>query len=159
MFGNFTDVELKKLRGLPKRVCNPGARWSKKPIAHPVHRQCTFRATLTSKDKGIHQFLIYQRENLRDKQNFSCGIVYQIPSGPRLTLARYNGPAHRHGNIRCKPHIHRGSEAAIEAGRWPAATHRSTTLIGARACLDEDFKLSGMPTRHLQLGLFNGDRR
>ena len=160
MFGNFTDVELKEFRGLPKRVCNPGARWSEKPAAHPVHRQCTFRATATSKDKGKHEFLIYQRENLHDKQNFSCGIVYQIASGPRLTLARYNGPAHRHGPIRYSPHIHQATAAAIEAGRKPEhtaeETDRYTDLMGALACLIKDFNLSGIPVRHVQPGLFDG---
>ena len=160
MFGNFTDVELRKLRGLPKRVCNLGARWSEKPTTHPVHRQCTFRATATSKDKGKHQFLIYQRENFRDKQDFSCGIVSQIPSGPRLTPARYYGPAHQHGPIRYRPHIHQATGAAIEAGSKPEhaaeETDRYTDFIGALACLIEDFKLSGIPARHTQPGLLDG---
>ena len=163
MFGNFTDVELQEFRSLPKRVCNPRARWSEKPAVHPVHRRCAFRATATTKDNRIHRFVVYQRENLRDNQNFSCGIVYQLPSGPRLTLARYNGSAHRHGNLQYKPHIHRATEAAIEAARKPEyaaqETDRYITLMGALACLIKDFNLSGVPARHFQPGLFDGHQR
>ena len=163
MFDNFTDVELQEFLGFPKRVCNPRARGSGKPAVHPLHRQCTFRATATTNDNRTHRLLVFQRENLRDKENFSCGIVYLPPSGQRLTLARYNGSANRHGDIQYKPHIHRATEAAIEAGRKPEHTAEETdcytTIIGALACLVKDFSLSGMPTQHFQRRLFDGHQR
>ena len=96
MTRNYSDEELEDLGRLPKRVTNPGARWSAKPSAHPVHKQRIFQATGTTEDDRQFRFLIYQRQSLRDEPSYSCGIVYVPPSGPRLTLARYNGPNHRH---------------------------------------------------------------
>ena len=83
------------------------------------------------------------------------------PGGPRLTLARYNGPSHQHGEIRYKPHIHRATETAILAGRKPEhaaeETTRYETLEGALACLIEDFRLSGIRANPDHPSLFNGN--
>ena len=92
----------------PRKVTNPGAHWSKKPSMYPVHRQRILQATATTEDNRELRFLIYQRQSLQDGLSYSCGIVYLPPGGPRLTLARYNGPSHQHGEIRYKPHIHPG---------------------------------------------------
>lgn len=160
MIRNFTDEELIGLRELPKKVRNPGAHWSEKPTGHPAHRQRTLKATGTSADGREHRFLIYQRENLRDEPSYSCGIVYLPPSGPRLTLARYNGPSHRHGDIRYKTHIHRATATAIAAGARPEQTAEETTrystLEGAFACLIEDFSLSGVRAEPDHPSLFHG---
>lgn len=120
----------------------------------------TFQARGTTTDGREYRFLVYQRENLLDRLSYSCGIVYLPPGGPRLTLARYNGPSHQHGDIRYKPHIHRTTEAAISAGRKPEhaaeGTLRYNTLEGALACLIEDFNLSGLRARRDHPSLFNG---
>ena len=156
----YTDDELRRLRELRKRVTNRRARWSEKPTRNPVHKQRTFQATGTTDDGRQHRFLIYQRESLRDKPSYSCGIVYLPPGGPRLTLARYNGPSHQHGDIRYKPHIHRATEAAMSAGRKPEHTAEETerykTIEGAFACLIQDFSLSGVHAKPDHPSLFNG---
>ena len=59
---------------MPKRVTNPGARWSDKPKARPAHRQRNFQAV-----GGLDvRFLIYQRQNRADRSDFSCGIAYLL---------------------------------------------------------------------------------
>ena len=156
----YTDEELNDLGQLPKRVTNPGARWSEKPAVHPVHRQRTFRAMGTTTDGEQLRFLIYQRQSLHDRLNYSCGITYLAPDGVRLTLARYNGSNHQHGDIRFQPHIHRATEAAITDGRKPedeaVETTRYQTLEGALACLIQDFSLSGIRAEPDHPSLFNG---
>ncbi len=158
----YTDDELRDLARLAKRVTNPGARWSEKPTGQPLHKQRIFRATATTEAGRKLQFLIYQRENLRDELNYSCGIVYAPVGGPRLTLARYNGSNHVHGEIHYRPHIHRATEAALNAGWKPeyeaAETTRYETLEGALACLIDDFSLSGITAEPDQPSLFNGNQ-
>ena len=148
----YTKVELEGFRALPKRVINPGARWSDKPKVRPVHRQRNFQA-VGQQDKVV-RFLIYQRRNLADENDFSCGIIYLLHGDPSLTLARYNGPGHVHGAIAYRPHIHRATEEAITAGWKPEReaeeTDRYETLEGALACLIEDFSLNGITAQHDQ---------
>ena len=152
----YTTEELQALQATPKQVRNPRARWSEKPKARCGHRQRTFKAT--SGEKGEKRFLVYQRVNLRDDQDFSCGIAF-LPLGCSwLTLARYNGPSHVHGAINYRPHIHMVSEKAIAAGRKPESeaeeTKRYSTPEGALACLIEDFNVVGIVSPHDQPNLF-----
>ncbi len=142
----YTDHELAELRSMPKRAVNPGAQWLVKPKERPVHRQRTLEAR--SQPDGPHFFSIYLRQNLKDLNDFSCGLAYLAPGSRPLTLARYNGPSHRHGDINYSTHIHRASHQAIAAGRRPESeaeeTDRYTTLEGALACMIDDFNLSGI---------------
>lgn len=144
----YTDQELADLKSMRKRVANPGARWSEKPRKRPVHRQRNFQASAL--DEG-HRFSVYQRHSLIDDSDFSCGILYLPLGGPSLTLARYNGPSHAHGDIAFRPHIHLSSEWAIAAGRKPeseaAETDRFNTPDGALACLIHDFNLLGITAK------------
>ena len=146
----YTDEEFKELWSIPKRVANPGARWLPKPKSNPGHRQRSYQAAGESDDET--RFSIYQRQNLDDESDFSCGISYLPPGGPSLTLARYNGPSHEHGDIAFRPHIHRATEMAIASGRKPESeaeeTNRFKTLEGAMACLIEDFNLTGIRSQH-----------
>lgn len=148
----YKKAELEGLRAMPKRVTNPGARWSDKPKARPEHRQRNFQAVGGS--DGDIRFSIYQRQNLADESDFSCGVAYHPRGGPSLTLARYNGPSHKHGAIKYRPHIHHATEEAIAAGGKPEQeaeeTDRYGTLEGALACLVEDFSLSGVAAEHDQ---------
>lgn len=109
---------------------------------------------LVGTSDGEDRFLIYQRQNLGDSQDFSCGIAYLPRGGPKLMLARYNGPSHEHGNISYRPHIHKASESAIAAGRradsGATETSRFDSLDGALACLLEDYKVSGLKVQHQQ---------
>ena len=129
-----------------KRVTNPGARWSEKPIGAPVHRQRSFKAI--AEDGNESRFEIYQRQNLLDDDDFSCGIAHVSLDGSRLTLARYNGPGHEHGDILYRPHIHRATAEAIASGKKPEheaeETERFATPEGALACLVDDFNVVGL---------------
>ena len=142
----YTTAELDRLRLAPKRILNPGARWSVKPQARPVHRQRNFRVAGGS-DQTM-KFQIDQRQNLGDEHDFSCGIRYLPHHGEPLTFARYNGPSHEHDDIAYRPHIHRASERAIAAGKKPESeateTDRFQSLEGALACLVEDFNVYGL---------------
>ena len=64
----YTDAELDALKSMPKRVTNPGARWSEKPKSKPGHRQRIFQAY----GQGDQQdrFSIYMRQNLSDESDF-----------------------------------------------------------------------------------------
>jgi len=143
---HYTDEELEELRSLPKRVTNPRARWLDKPKARAGHQQRSFQAV--GEDDDETRFTIYQRQNLTDESDFSCGITYLPRGSSSLTLARYNGPGHEHGDIAYRPHVHRATEWAIAAGRKPESeaesTNRFETLEGALACLIEDFNLRGL---------------
>ena len=127
---------------MPKRVTNPGARWSRKP----GHRQRNFQ--VTGLEDETSRFQIYLRQSEADVNDFSCGIAYLPIGGSRLTLARYNGPSHIHRDIRYRTHIHRATAMAIAAGRKPESeageTDRYTTLDGAFRCLVEDFQIQGI---------------
>ena len=145
----YADDELAELRSMPKRVTNPNARWTEKPTHAPVHRQRNFKVR-TDSETGP-RFEIYARQNLLDEVDFSCGIAYLPLDGSRLTLARYNGSSHVHGDIEYQTHIHGATAAAIAAGRKPEReahqTERYETLDGALACLVDDFNVSGVQTR------------
>ena len=152
----YTDEELAELRKVPKQVANPGARWSDKPKIRPGHRQRGFQASAIEDEET--RFSIYQRQSLVDESDFSCGISHLPPGGPSLTLARYNGPSHEHGDIAYRPHVHRATERAIASGKKPESaadeTNRFETLEGATACLIEDFNLTGIRAQRDRPRLF-----
>ena len=138
----YSDEDLDTLRSMEKRVTNPGARW----VPKLGHRQRNFKVDGVG-DEAVH-FEVYQRQNESDENDFSCGIAYIPPGGRRLTLGRYNGPSHLHGEIAYRPHIHRATASAIAAGKKPESeadeTDRFTSLDGAFGCLVEDFRLQGI---------------
>ena len=142
----YTDDELDSLRAVRKQVVNPGARWSEKPAGAPVHRQRSFKAH--GEDDDESRFEIYQRQNIRDAADFSCGIAHVALDGSRLTVARYNGPGHEHGDILYRAHIHRATARSIASGKKPEReaerTDRFRTLEGALACLIDDFNVVGL---------------
>ena len=146
----YTEEELDTLCAMPKRIDNPGSRWSGKLAGAPAYWQRSFKARGGGDEQSI--FEIYQRQNIQDEIDFSCGIVHVAFDGSRLTLARYNGPGHEHGDILYRPHIHRATEKAIASGRKPEReaeeTDRYQTLEGAPACLLEDFRIAGLRAEH-----------
>lgn len=150
----YTDDYLKTLREMPKSVINPRAQWSEKPKALPSHRQRNFLL----RGEGDMRFAIYQRQNLLDEGDFSCGIQFCPSSTTRLTLARYNGPSHVHEEIHYRAHIHLATAQAIAAGRRPESyaehTDLYTTLEGAMACLLQDFHVAGITAQGDQPRLF-----
>ena len=163
----YTDEELKELRDTRKRVTNPGARWLDKPTHKPGHRQRSFKASsegdetpVVGDGEQVHRFDIYQRQNIQDNQDFSCGIAFLPPGGSRLTLARYNGPSHQHEDIDYRTHIHHATSKAIAAGKRPEReaeeTDRYETLEGALHCLIQDFHLTGITAVPDHPRLFDG---
>lgn len=144
----YTDEVLEKLKAMPKKATNPKARWLNKPKTAPSHRQRNIQAT--GEDEAF--FVIYQRQSLFDQNDFSCGIEYRPASANSLTLARYNGASHIHGDIAYRAHIHQTTEQAILAGGKPesraAETDRYRTLEGAMACLLDDFNVTGIESQH-----------
>ena len=144
----YTDDDLTALQEMRKSVINPRAQWIEKPKIMPSHRQRTFHL----QGQGDVRFAIYQRQNLLVESDFSCGIHHCPSSTTRVTLARYNGASHVHGEIHYRAHIHRATAEAIAAGRRPEShatpTDRYTTLEGATACLLEDFHVAGIAAKH-----------
>lgn len=138
-FDQLTDQNIEDLIKLPKQVRNPAARWYEKP----GHKQRNFSIIAES-----HAFTIYQRQSLFDESDFSCGLKVIRPDGQPLTLLRYNGCSHIHGDIQFACHIHRATEKAILAGKKPEfhaeATALYHTLDGALACLLKDACISGL---------------
>ena len=149
---HFSDGDLNRLRSARKIVTNPGARWSEKPGRH---RQRNFK--VESEDGSV--FRVYLRQNLDDEQDFSCGLALVQRGGKPLSLVRYNGSSHVHGEIRYRCHIHRASAEALAAGRKIDSdadeTDRYKTLDGALACLIEDCGVQGISARPDERDLFD----
>lgn len=139
---NFDELKEDNIQALidqPKRVTNPQAKWRDKP----GHRQQSFKVKSDEYD-----FELYLRQSMADTADFSCGLLVYKPDGQPLTLLRYNGASHPHGDIFFACHIHRTTERAMRAGRKPESeaqeTDRYRTLEGAVYCLLEDAKISGV---------------
>ena len=155
MSHRYTKEELQGLRDLSKKVTNPGVQWSYKPKQFRSFMQRTFKVTGAAQNGIGREFLVYQRKNLLDEDDYSCGIVYLTLEGPKLPLARYNGRSHIHkdilGEIHYKPHIHVATEEAIASGRKPDCMAKETTRYDsmgeALRCLAKDFNLSGLPNK------------
>lgn len=153
----YTDESLTELRLMPKKAINPKARWAEKPVEMPVHRQRIYK--LRSTVEPIVKFQVYQRQNIRDNKDFSCGIHCIMINGDRIVLARYNGSNHIHEDIRYCPHIHRATEIAIRENKQPEtvaeATNRFSTVKEALSCLIEDFNVTGIYVGPELQGLFD----
>ncbi len=105
-------------------------------------------------------YRIYQRQNLDDSLDFSCGLAMTRCGGKPLSLVRYNGASHVHGEIRYACHIHLASAEALAAGRkadsYAEATDRYSNMEGALACLIEDCGVEGLTANHDGRDLFYG---
>jgi hypothetical protein len=150
-FDLLSDEDIAQLIALPKRVSNPSVRWQDKP----GHKQRNFKV-----EGGDHSFELYLRQSTHNSEDFSCGLRVIKPDGQPLTLLRYNGGGHNHGEIVFSCHIHRATQQAIEAGKKAESHAESTqnyrTLDGALACLLEDAAVSGLlPVAHDAPDLFD----
>ena len=137
----LSDEDLESYRTAPKQVTNPRARWLEKL----GHKQKTFNA------KAVHSDDLYQlyiRQNLNDNSDFSCGLALVVRDGKPLTLVRYNGASHVHGDIRYGCHIHTATAEAIRKGRRPESeaeeTDRYATIDSALACMISDCGILGI---------------
>lgn len=141
----ITEDRIRELVSMPKKLVGT------KPKSRREDRFERTDYEATGED-GRSVFRIYLRRNLEIPEDFSCGIRWMMPSGETLTLARYNGSSHVHGEIRYECHIHRATEDAIRRGWKPEKearrTERYRTLEGSHACLLEDFHISGLSSPH-----------
>lgn len=148
----LTDDEIALLLTIPKTVTNPGAQWKEQ-------RQSKQKNFKVQSNDEKHRFLVYLRQNLRVRSHFSCGLYYHHPSGQKVTLTRYNGSDHPHGNpiegsrINYQCHIHVATQRYMELGRKPdhyaEPTDRYTCLDGALRALVLDCNISGaLPPEH-----------
>jgi len=149
----LSNADLAALRSSTKSVKNPRARWSDEPGRH---QQRNF--DLETEDGELS--CLYQRQNVDDPRDFSCGLAWIHKAGRRLSLIRYNGSSHLHGDIRYRCHIQRATEEALVAGTtvdsFAEETDRYTTLGGALACRIEDCAVQGLTAQPDQWGLFDG---
>lgn len=114
----MTDGEIEALVATRKVILNPGARWT----VQRQSRQKTFQLELPP---GLPAMELKLRQNLRDPDSFSCVLLCHLPDGEKLTLRRYNGSSHVHGNaldphmpeIIFACHVHMAKQRYIEAGR------------------------------------------
>lgn len=147
----YSDEMLAELRSMKKQPVGRWSRWLEKPTGKPVHRQRSFKIKAVVANGQEHRFEIYERQSLRDESDFSCGITHVSFDGSRLTLARYNGPSHEHGDISFQPHIHLTTGKSIMAGKKPEneakQTDRFKTLADALACMIEDFSIAGIEAK------------
>ena len=120
----LSDDELEHYRTAPKRITNPRARWVAKPGRH---EQRNFEAVSEIDDRV--RFRVYQRRNLDDERDFSCGLVLVGSGGRPLSLMRCNGANHRHGTIDFRCHVHRATAAAIARDGRPTTKPRGLTGI------------------------------
>lgn len=144
----LTDDEIAQLLKMPKTAINPGAKWKEQ-------RQSKQKNFSVQSDDEKHRFLLYLRQNMRVQAHFSCGLYYHHPSGEKVTLTRYNGSDHPHGNpiegshIDYQCHIHVATQRYMEQGRKPdhyaEPTDRYTCLDGALRELILDCNISGVP--------------
>lgn len=149
------DKLIEDLLLLPKRVTNVKAKWLEKP----GHRQRNFNLLAVG-----HGFRLFQRQNARVPDDFSCGLVWDVPGGGGLILARYNGPSHVHGNklegdtLRHVCHIHKATERYLSLGvtaeGFAEASQRYCTVEGALHCLVTDCFISGLDTTPDEPDLF-----
>lgn len=145
---SITDEKIRDLLQLSKRVTNPSARNSDKGS----HIQKNFQV----RSPEGQEFTLYLRQNARIEDDFSCGLLWHLPSGDSLTLVRYNGPSHPHRNrlendaVDFISHKHIATERYIAAGLKPEGfaqeTNAYATLSGAVHALVSDCNISGINT-------------
>lgn len=145
----LTDHQIAQLKAMPKRIKNPRAKAKtegrRELVNYDVESQC-----------GLWIFRVYKRQNTIFPNDYSCGISVVPRSSEVVTLARYNGDSHEHGNelegtvFKYLPHIHVTTERYIMAGRKPDTyaepTERYSTLDGALHCLLADWNIFGLET-------------
>ena len=154
----ISQEKIDQLLQIPKKVKNPSAREKQKG----VHTEKNYK--VVSEDGGI-SFNLFLRQNTLIKDDFSCGLIWNMPSGETLVLARYNGRSHPHKNhlenekLTACFHIHKAQEKYLLAGRkaegYAEETDRYSSLKDALRCLLLDYNISGLSREPDQQGLFD----
>lgn len=155
----ITDREIAELVAVRKEIQSG----SSVPTDKGSHLQKNFEAI----SEDGHRFSIYTRQSKKIANHFSCGLLWHLPSGEKLTLRRYNGPSHLHVNRlestdtsnRC--HVHMATERYIQALRKPEGyaepTDRYSILSEAVGCLIADCNITGLLYEEPQLRLLDDE--
>jgi len=143
-----TDELIEKLLRANKTVLNPSA----KNKIDSGHEKNNFNIT----DDEDNKFVLYVRQNMQQgmEDDFSCGLIWTLPSGESLTLIRYNGASHAHTNrlektkLHLACHIHKATQRYLDhvgkADGYAEETDRYNTAFDALRCLTEDCNISGL---------------
>lgn len=142
----LSDEQIAALLATKKRVTNPGTRWKLQRGSNQKNYML--------EDADGQKFTLFLRQNVRLLESFSCGILYQAPNGTSITLTRYNGSDHEHGNpldgqkLEPQCHIHVASARYMEAGRksehHATPTDRYADLNGALRAIVSDCNIEGV---------------
>lgn len=148
--GFMDDREIEFLLKEPKHLETKG-RWS---------TQGKFKKrndVLVSPSSG-QRYQLFQRQSLKLRSSFSCGLLWTPANKGALILARYNGPSHNHSNpiegdlIVMQCHIHVATNRYIESDRkaehYAQMTERYTTLESAFFCILTDCNIHGYEARN-----------
>lgn len=155
-YESLTDEKINLIILSIKRVTNPLS----KEVDKGSHTQRNYKVL----GQDGQEYTLYARQSKLVVDDFSCGLLWLMPSGETITLVRYNGSSHYHPNhledneLDFSCHIHRATERYIQAGKKPEGyaeeTHRYSTLNGALHCLITDCKINGLKTEPDQPDLF-----
>jgi hypothetical protein len=153
---SLTDEKINLILLSNKQIKNPQS----KELDKGSHTQRNYK--VTSLDG--QEYTLYVRQSKLVNDDFSCGLLWHMPSGEVITLVRYNGSSHYHPNhleeteLDFACHIHRATERYIQAGKKPEGyaeeTTRYSTINGALHCLTTDCKISGLKTEEDHPDLF-----
>jgi len=115
---------------------------------------------------GVNRYTVYTRQNTKMRDDFSCGLVWEIPNEEPIHLMRANGSSHAHPNVLegtklpAKCHVHVATERYIDAGRQPEGFAEEcgtySDLDGALRELVKRCNLVGIDLDTSQLPLFSG---
>lgn len=138
-FDTPTDKDIEALIQLRKTIINPNAQW----IDNRGSKQKNHEVQADN-----YHFSLYLRQNTFDIEHFSCGLTFLKPNGQKMTLLRYNGSNHRHGEINYACHIHKATAQAILEGKRPEnfayQTDTYKTLEEALVRLCQDANIGGL---------------
>lgn len=156
---SITQIKIDNLLDMPKRVTNSNAREKEKY----THIQRNYK--VIGIDDNSITFSLFIRNNKLLDNDFSCGLIWNAPSGDTLTLIRYNGSSHDHKNhlenesFKACFHIHKAQEKYLKAGKkaegYAEKTDKYNTVEGALYCLLKDCNISGLTSKQDMPGLFD----
>lgn len=110
----ITDMEIKKWLASPKTIVEKETMQMKNGMK---------KRNIKLKDNKNNFYQIYLRQNIQNKNDFSCGLSLELENKTYFTLVRCNGNSHIHTNSLEKEkleycfHIHLATEKYIKAGK------------------------------------------
>ena len=153
----LTDGRIQSLLFSSKKVINSSTRDKTKG----KHLERNYEVVCLGTNE--YSFNLFVRQSILIENDFSCGLIWNMPSGEIITLIRYNGSSHSHPNhleqekLGFNCHIHKATERYIKAGKkaegYAEVTDRYSTVEGALHCLVKDCNIAGVTTNPDQLKL------